>query len=274
MNQPSDAKPPPGETEHEARAALIASLGGDAARRAMSGLSDETMEELYAFAYRFYQERKLSEAETFFRFLLMYDFANPDYPFGLAAVYQARQEYAKAVEFYGIAFAQSRDDYRAMLHAGQCYLSMGRVGRARRCFESVVAASTHHDVVTLARHYLAHLPAVAAGAEPSSPASSDPAATGAEGALLTTPRDHASQMPDTAAPPGWAPGGAARADSPAHDVSAAGGACGETVAATLPATALPLAANARGSGARASNSDTWGLAKAAMGAARVVARSA
>lgn len=42
---------------------------------------------------------RLDEAETFFRFLCIYDFYNPDYTMGLAAVCQLKNNFRKHVTF-------------------------------------------------------------------------------------------------------------------------------------------------------------------------------
>ncbi|MDR5612436.1 MAG: tetratricopeptide repeat protein, partial [Arsenophonus sp.] len=44
----------------------------------LEGIPDELMDGVYHFAYDFYQQGKLEEAETFFRFLCLYDFNNSD----------------------------------------------------------------------------------------------------------------------------------------------------------------------------------------------------
>lgn len=54
----------------------------------LEGIPAELMDGVYRFAYDFYQQGKLEEAETFFRFLCLYDFNNSDYIMGLGAVKQ------------------------------------------------------------------------------------------------------------------------------------------------------------------------------------------
>ena len=105
----------------------------------LHGVTDAAMEGLYAYAYRFYQQGKLKEAESFFRFLFMYDFRCAEYPMGLAAVYQLRGEYVKAIEYYAIAGSLAKDDLRPIFHAAQCHLCLGNRAAARRNFEQVLA---------------------------------------------------------------------------------------------------------------------------------------
>ncbi len=60
------------------------------------GIPKNTMDEVYAYAYEFYQKGKLKEAETFFRFLSICYFYNADYVMGLADVYQLTKRYEKS----------------------------------------------------------------------------------------------------------------------------------------------------------------------------------
>ncbi|MBD1552392.1 SycD/LcrH family type III secretion system chaperone [Pseudomonas typographi] len=102
---------------------------------AVVGLSQGDMDEMYAHAHRFYQRGQLNEAERFFHFLCIYDMRNPDYWFGLAAVKQLKGEHQNAIDLYVVAFTQGRDDYRPMFYTGQCHLALGRLGKAKLCFE-------------------------------------------------------------------------------------------------------------------------------------------
>ena len=104
----------------------------------LQGVSTEQMDGLYAFAYEFYEQGRLDDAQRFFHFLCIYDFYNPQYWMGLAAVHQLKQNYQKAVDLYAVAFAQGKNDYRPMLYTGQCHLALGRAGKAKLCFEYVL----------------------------------------------------------------------------------------------------------------------------------------
>ncbi|WP_244099277.1 SycD/LcrH family type III secretion system chaperone [Burkholderia ambifaria] len=107
--------------------------------REMYGISSETMEAVYAQAYALYQAGRLDEAESFFRFLCIYDFQNVDYILGLAAVMQISKRYDKALDLYAMAYTVSGGDARALLYAGQCNLLLRRRGKAKRCFEILLA---------------------------------------------------------------------------------------------------------------------------------------
>lgn len=121
------------------------------------GIPQSTMDGIYTYAYEFYQQGKLKEAETFFRFLSIYDFYNTDYVMGLAAVYQLTKRYEKATELYALAFVLAKEDYRPLFHAGQCNLMMKKSSAAIHCFESVLESSSDVDLQNKSQIYLSAL---------------------------------------------------------------------------------------------------------------------
>ncbi|MBS3050403.1 type III secretion system translocator chaperone SicA [Enterobacter mori] len=118
------------------------------------GIPQSTMDGLYAYAYEFYQQGKLEEAETFFRFLSTYDFYNTDYVMGLAAVYQLTQRYEKAAELYTLAFFLAKNDYRPLFYAGQCNLMLKKSSAALHCFESTYNSSPDPELKKKSAAYL------------------------------------------------------------------------------------------------------------------------
>ncbi|WP_281350033.1 type III secretion system translocator chaperone SicA [Pandoraea anhela] len=118
------------------------------------GIPNETMDGLYAHAYDFYSNGQLTQAEAFFRFLCIYDFYNPEYIVGLAAVCQLKEEYQKAIDLYAMAFAVGKNDYRPVFYAGQCQMMMRNRPMARECFELVCESSCDADLRTKAKAYL------------------------------------------------------------------------------------------------------------------------
>ncbi|MCY0387225.1 SycD/LcrH family type III secretion system chaperone [Robbsia sp. Bb-Pol-6] len=117
---------------------VIAAIQKGATMKDLHGVTDAAMEGLYAYAYRFYQQGRLKEAESFFRFLFMYDFRCAEYPMGLGAVYQLQGDYPKAIEYYTIAGSLAEDDMRPVFHAAQCHACLGNRAAARRKFEVVM----------------------------------------------------------------------------------------------------------------------------------------
>ncbi|MEY0232881.1 type III secretion system translocator chaperone SicA [Providencia manganoxydans] len=133
---------------------ITSALMSGATYKDIHGMSQDMMDGIYAYAYEFYQQGKLKEAETFFRFLSIYDFYNTDYVMGLAAVYQLTKRYEKASELYALAFVLAKDDYRPLFHAGQCNLMLKKSSAALHCFESVCNSSTDGELKAKSQAYL------------------------------------------------------------------------------------------------------------------------
>ncbi|XLM19519.1 type III secretion system translocator chaperone SicA, partial [Chromobacterium piscinae] len=129
-------------------------VSGGATLKDVHGIPQDMMEGLYAHAYDFYNKGRLDEAETFFRFLCIYDFYNPDYIMGLAAVCQLKKQFQKAVDLYAVAFALSKSDYRPVFFTGQCQLFMRKAAKARQCFELVCEQSADEALRAKAQVYL------------------------------------------------------------------------------------------------------------------------
>lgn len=125
-----------------------------ASRKQIYALPENLMEGFYTCAYNYYAEGKLDLAEQFFKFLFMYDLYNADYAFGLGAVYQLKKQYQRALDIYTVAFALSKDDYRAMFEAGQCNMQLRYIGRAKKCFELVVEHEKDMQLIDKAKKYL------------------------------------------------------------------------------------------------------------------------
>ncbi|WP_323117705.1 type III secretion system translocator chaperone SicA [Burkholderia alba] len=143
-------------------AALLEAVQNGATLKDLHGLSQNLMDGIYAFAYRFYEQGRLDDAEVFFRFLCIYDFYNAEYAMGLAAICQLKKEYAKAIDLYALAYSLSKDDYRPMFHTGQCHLQMGQAALARRCFGVVAEQARDDRLRQKAESYLAGLDEVSA----------------------------------------------------------------------------------------------------------------
>ncbi|HEY4319523.1 MAG TPA: type III secretion system translocator chaperone SicA [Herbaspirillum sp.] len=133
---------------------LVDAVSNGITLKDVHGISNEMMDGLYAYAYDFYGKGKLDEAETFFRFLCLYDFYNIDYIMGLAAVCQMKKQYEKAIGLYAVAFGLSKNDYRPMFFTGQCHLAERKAGKARQCFELVLAHAGDEGYRAKAEVYL------------------------------------------------------------------------------------------------------------------------
>lgn len=134
--------------------AILDAVNQGVTLKEIQGISDAQMDGLYSLAYDFYNQGKLDEAEKFFRFLCIYDFYCVEFLMGLAAVYQLKKMYQKAADLYAVAFAQGNADYRPMLYAGQCQLSMGKLGKASQCFKTVIELAEDETLKATAQAYL------------------------------------------------------------------------------------------------------------------------
>ncbi|MBN3264714.1 type III secretion system translocator chaperone SicA [Pectobacterium brasiliense] len=117
---------------------IIDAIQSGSTLKDVHNVSHETMNDIYKLAYDFYHHGKLNDAESLFRFLCIYDFYNPEYAMGLAAVYQLKGNYPKAIDFYALSYTLSENDYRPMFYAGQCNLMMRYSIQAKKCFEIVI----------------------------------------------------------------------------------------------------------------------------------------
>lgn len=153
---PVDA--PRSQTDEEAFAALMLDAVGDGMRLCdLRGIPDHVMNGIHVYAYDFYQQGRLDEAEAFFRFLCLYDFYNADYAMGLAAVFQLQERFRQAIDMYGVVMRLRSDDPSPVFHAGQCFLKLGAPADAAECFEFVLEYGQDASMIERTRHYLASI---------------------------------------------------------------------------------------------------------------------
>ena len=120
----------------------------------LQSIPDHLMDGIYAHAYDFFHKGRYDDAEVFFRFLCFYDMYNADYMLGLAAVYQQLKQYQKAADTYILAFAFAENDFRPMLHAGQCHLFLKSSDQARFCFSTIIDGAAPESLKAQAQAYL------------------------------------------------------------------------------------------------------------------------
>jgi type III secretion system low calcium response chaperone LcrH/SycD len=153
-NEQNGAADSGSDSEMQKMELLVEAVNNGITLKDVHGISSEMMDGLYAYAYDFYGKGRLDEAETFFRFLCLYDFYNIDYIMGLAAVCQMKKQYEKAISLYAVAFGLSKNDYRPMFFTGQCHLAERKAGKARQCFELVVSHGSDEGYRNKAAVYL------------------------------------------------------------------------------------------------------------------------
>ncbi|WP_273908438.1 tetratricopeptide repeat protein [Enterobacter bugandensis] len=120
----------------------------------LQDVDQKTRGSLYLCAWNLYQQQKLDESETLFRFLCLLDSGHKDHLTGLAAVYQLKKKYRRAIDLYRAAHQLAPDELRPVLQAGYCYLLMKKNAKARACFEEVCATSKDPQLKLAAQNYL------------------------------------------------------------------------------------------------------------------------
>lgn len=118
------------------------------------GISDQMMDAIYAHAYDLYQKGRLDEATIVFQFLYTHDIYNTTYVMGLAAIYQQKKNYAKAVEMYALSYDLDSKNALALLYAGQCHLFLKDQEQAKRCFSDFLESDGKDVFKKQARAYL------------------------------------------------------------------------------------------------------------------------
>ncbi|HFR0968360.1 TPA: SycD/LcrH family type III secretion system chaperone IpgC, partial [Shigella flexneri] len=142
-------------TENESiSTAVIDAINSGATLKDINAIPDDMMDDIYSYAYDFYNKGRIEEAEVFFRFLCIYDFYNVDYIMGLAAIYQIKEQFQQAADLYAVAFALGKNDYTPVFHTGQCQLRLKAPLKAKECFELVIQHSNDEKLKIKAQSYL------------------------------------------------------------------------------------------------------------------------
>jgi type III secretion system low calcium response chaperone LcrH/SycD len=136
---------------------ILTSVTSGTTLKDMYGISDQMMDVLYAHAYDFYQKGKLDDALFIFQFLYTHDIYNPTYIMGLAAMHQQKKNYAKAVEFYVLAYELNNKKSLALLYAGQCHLFLKDKEQAKVFFSEFLKSDAQESFKRQARAYLGAL---------------------------------------------------------------------------------------------------------------------
>ena len=167
------------EVDEEAFAALMLDAVSDGARLCdLHGIPDHVMNGIHVYAYDFYRQGRLDEAEAFFRFLCLYDFYKADYAIGLAAVFQLQERYRQAIDMYGVAMRLGTDDPSPVFYAGQCFLKLGIPEDAAECFEFVIEHGRDASMLERARGYLESIARGGSSSASPVPSASSPSGPG------------------------------------------------------------------------------------------------
>ena len=106
--------------------------------RETKGISDEEMNAVYSVAHNFYMTGRYDDAETVFKFLVMFDHLNPKYWIGLGAVRQVQKRFKQAIEAYANVVGNlDVENVKASYYAAECYLALGDRANAQSAVEHV-----------------------------------------------------------------------------------------------------------------------------------------
>lgn len=106
--------------------------------RESKGINDEEMNAVYSVAHNFYMTGRYDDAETIFKFLVIFDHLNPKYWIGLGAVRQVQKRFKEAIEAYAnVVVNLDIENVKASYYAAECYLALGDRENAKSAIEHV-----------------------------------------------------------------------------------------------------------------------------------------
>ena len=120
----------PGVSNEKVADHAVAALKGELVLKDAHGLTDSSMEAVYAVAYNEFQASRFEEAHRLFVFLCMFDHLNQKYWMALGACRFAAQNYGAAAAAYGVAGMIDDADPEPPLRAADCYLADGDIETA------------------------------------------------------------------------------------------------------------------------------------------------
>ncbi len=105
------------------------------------GLSDQTVEAMYAHGYRLYQAAKYGAAGHIFRMLTTLDPTEPKYYLGMGACLHRMKEYEPAVFMYELCGEMNKQDPMPLYYASDCRFNLGHDEIAIDELEQVIKRS-------------------------------------------------------------------------------------------------------------------------------------
>jgi type III secretion system low calcium response chaperone LcrH/SycD len=113
-------------------------LGSAIDFKKMLGMTDDTVEGMYAQAHRFYERGKYRDALEMFRLLTLMDGQDLRFTMGTAASLHMLKEYSAAVQVYTICGVLDPKDPVSHYHAADCYIKKGERFSAVVCLEMAI----------------------------------------------------------------------------------------------------------------------------------------
>lgn len=104
-----------------------------------SGISQDTLESLYALAHGFYTSSNYHDAQVVFQALTLYNPSDYRFWLGLAGCRQAQDQYESAIEAYQMAgVAAQLKNPEPFFHAAHCLVKLGRREDAENALQGVL----------------------------------------------------------------------------------------------------------------------------------------
>lgn len=104
----------------------------------MRGLNRQDFETLYSVGYGLYSQGKYGDAENIFKFMCFYDHLDKKNWMGLGSSRQMRKDFDGAIQAYSfVALLDVANPYPP-LHAGDCYLALGKLDEAESGFFAAI----------------------------------------------------------------------------------------------------------------------------------------
>ncbi len=118
---------------------LVGALVDGATPAQARGISEETLEQLYALGHNLYTSASYADAQIVFQALTLNDPGEYRFWLGLAGCRQALGQYLDAINAYQMAGVASQlKNPEPFLHAANCFLKLGRRDDARSALEGVL----------------------------------------------------------------------------------------------------------------------------------------
>ena len=132
---------------------LVAGLMEGQTVSQVTGVSEETLETLYALAHGLYTSGSFHDAQVVFQSLCVYNPNEYRFWMGLAGSRQALEQYQAAIDAYQMAaVATSLSNPEPFLFAARCLMKMGRKGDAVIAIKALLKLGDAADP----RHVLCH----------------------------------------------------------------------------------------------------------------------
>jgi len=102
------------------------------------GLTPGYLENIYAQAYRLYNNGKYADASHLFRMLIMYNSMEPKYVMGLGACYHMMKDYVSAIQTYTLCSVLDPKSPIPHYHSSDCFIQMKEYLSAMVCLELTI----------------------------------------------------------------------------------------------------------------------------------------